>query len=64
MYTFAPNRLYCAKMSLFIISQDCQTQVQVGDALILKAEVESANELKDGKSPGIKGETADMMKPT
>ena len=27
MYTFAPNRLYCANMALFIISQDCQTQV-------------------------------------
>ena len=27
MYTFGPNRLYCAKLALFIISQNRQTQV-------------------------------------
>ena len=33
MYTFAPNRLYCAKMALFIISQDRQTQVFAATAV-------------------------------
>ena len=33
LYTFAPNTLYCAKMALFIIIQDRQTQVQAGDAM-------------------------------
>ena len=31
--TFAPNRLYCTKMALFIISQDRQTLVLAANAM-------------------------------
>ena len=33
MYTFAPNRLYCTKMTLFFIIEDRQTQVLAGDTM-------------------------------